>query len=41
MNRRAGRLSREDFETTVTLTLESGRMDPADAQDARQMLDNA
>jgi hypothetical protein len=37
----AGQMSLEDFEKTVTQTLESGRMDPADAQAARQMLDNA
>lgn len=37
---RAGLLSRDDFERTVTGEVESGRMDPADAQAARQTLDD-
>jgi hypothetical protein len=37
---RAGSMSRDDFERTVTQTVESGRMDPADAQAARQALDD-
>ena len=37
---RAGQLSRDDFERTVTGEVESGRMDPADAEAARQTLDN-
>lgn len=37
---RAGQLSRDDFERTVNGEVESGRMDPADAQAARQALDN-
>ena len=36
---RAGRMSREDFEAQVTTELESGRMDPADAEAARASLD--
>ena len=37
---RAGQMSREDFERTVSGEVENGRMDPADAQAARQSLDN-
>lgn len=37
----AGHMSREEFETTVTGELESGRMDPADAAAARASLDGA
>jgi hypothetical protein len=36
---RAGKLSREEFEKTVNLELECGRMDPADAAAARASLD--
>ena len=36
---RSGAMSRDDFERTVTGEVESGRMDPADAQAARQALD--
>ena len=38
---RAGQMSREDFERTVTGEVESGRMDPADAEAARRSLDEA
>ena len=34
----AGQMSREDFEKNVNLEVDSGRMDPADAQAARQSL---
>ena len=37
---KAGQLSRDDFERTVTGEVESGRMDPADAEAARQTLDS-
>lgn len=37
----AGQMTREEFETTVTGEVVSGRMDPADAQAARQALDGA
>jgi hypothetical protein len=37
---KAGNMSREDFEETVNLELETGRMDPADAEAARQSLDS-
>jgi hypothetical protein len=37
---RAGQLSRDDFERTVIGEVESGRMDPADAQAAREALDS-
>lgn len=36
---RAGQMSRAQFDTTVTGEVESGRMDPADAEAARQALD--
>jgi hypothetical protein len=36
---KAGSLSREEFEQTVNLELETGRMDPADADAARRELD--
>ena len=37
---KAGSLSREEFEQTVNLELETGRMDPADAEAARAQLDD-
>ena len=36
---RAGAMSREDFERNVQLSVDSGRMDPADAEAARATLD--
>lgn len=36
---RGGQLSREKFEESVTLEVETGRMDPADAEAARASLD--
>ncbi len=36
----AGQMSREEFETTVNVELESGRMDPADAAAAWAVLDS-
>jgi hypothetical protein len=36
---RGGSLTREEFEETVTLEVECGRMDPADAEAARATLD--
>lgn len=36
---KAGSLSREEFEQTVSLEVETGRMDPADAEAARAELD--
>jgi hypothetical protein len=35
----AGQMTRAEFDTTVTAEVESGRMDPADAEAARQVLD--
>lgn len=35
----AGNVSREEFEEYVTLEVECGRMDPADAEAARAKLD--
>jgi len=37
---RMGNMSREEFEQTVQLEVDSGRMDPADAADARAQLDD-
>ena len=36
---RGGNMTREEFEETVNLELETGRMDPADAEAARRTLD--
>jgi hypothetical protein len=36
---KAGNMSREQFEESVTLEVETGRMDPADAEAARKTLD--
>ena len=36
---KAGNLSREDFEASVKMEVDSGRMDPADADAARRSLD--
>jgi hypothetical protein len=36
---KGGNLSRDEFEETVTLEVETGRMDPADAEAARKSLD--
>ena len=36
---RAGNISREEFEQTVQLEVDAGRMDPADAEAARATLD--
>ena len=36
----AGRMSREEFDATVNIELESGRMDPADADAAWAVLDS-
>lgn len=37
---RGGQMSREEFEQTVKLEVETGRMDPADADAARESLDD-
>jgi hypothetical protein len=37
---KAGNMSREDFEQTVSQEVETGRMDPADAEAARATLDS-
>jgi len=37
---RLGNMSREEFEETVTQEVETGRMDPADADAARAELDS-
>jgi hypothetical protein len=36
---KGGKMSRDEFEQTVTLEVETGRMDPADAEAARATLD--
>lgn len=36
---RAGSMSREDFERNVQISVDAGRMDPADAEAARASLD--